>query len=174
MLQIYFILKQINIMTLSSLGLEECVRNYDRENTRKDSLESKASYILVAISIFTGIWGTLITYITKDSNISTNFFIIICTVLTIIFIAVCGLYAIRVLRIQDYKYPIEDSNPNNLKQYLSKPENDLRKELFSSYLVCFSENNIKNNKKAEYLQKSEIYLYCFVILSIISIFLVIM
>ena len=145
-------------MRLSSLGLEECIRNYDRENSRKNSLESKASYILVAISIFTGIWGSLITYISSNPNISTNITIFsIFAILTMIFIGLSGFYAIRVLRVRDYKYPIEDSNPNVLKPYLSTPEENLRKDLFSSYLACFSENNIKNNKKAEHLQKSEKY-----------------
>lgn len=158
-------------MVISSLSLEECVRNYDRENSRKDSLESKASYILAAISIFTGIWGTLITYIASKPKINITIFSIFAA-LTVIFIGVCGFYAIRVLKIRDYKYPIEDSNPKILKPYLSKPEDNLRKKLFSSYLVCFSENNIKNNNKAEYLQKSEKYLYYSIISSIISIFII--
>ena len=78
----------------------------------------------------------------------------------------------KFLKIRDYQYPFDTNNPNILKKQLSKSENTVIKELFDSYLVCFSDNNIKNDKKAKNLQKTGNYLLYSIITSVISIFVI--
>lgn len=160
-------------MEISKLSLEESIRNYDREVSRKESLESKASYFLGIISIFAGIWGNLIIFILDKYPISIFMVVFsVLSILTVIFILKGGFYALQVLKIRDYQYPFDTNNPNILKKQLSKSENSVIKELFDSYLVCFSDNNIKNNKKAKNLQKTGNYLLYSIITSVISIFVI--
>jgi len=154
----------------NDLGLDECIRIYERENIRKQSLESKASYLLGIVAIFTGIWGNIIKDIINIS--STNFIslIIIClNVLTIILIGSCAIYCLKVLKIRKYAFPIKNSDPNKLGSYLSKSENELKTDLFDSYIASFSTNNQKNNQKAKYLYDASKLLLCSIISSIILI-----
>lgn len=160
-------------MAISKLSLEESIRNYDRENSRKESFESKSSYFLGIMSLFAGIWGNLITIIASNHPISLLMSIFIgLSILTIFFILRGAFYAIQVLKIQDYSYPIGEIDPNKLKKDLTLSEEKLTEELFYSYLSCFTNNNVKNNQKAENLKETEYYLLFALITSGISIFLI--
>lgn len=157
-------------MIQNDFSLEESIRNYERENNRKQSLESKASYLLGIISIFTGIWGIFV----KDIiNISITTFpsniIIYLSLLTIILIVFCAVYCLNVLKIRKHAFPIEGNDPNILRSQLSKPENELKKELFDSYIASFSVNNLKNNEKARYLFEAYKLLLYGIISSIVTI-----
>lgn len=157
------------IMVITPLSLEECIRNYDRENSRKESLESKASYFLVIVSILTAIWLGVISYvITKEILSSLSMLFLFFSLITLIFIGLSCFFAFEVLKVRKYNYPLDSSNPNVFISDLSVPENELLEDLFERYSVCFSINILKNNEKAKFLKKSQNYLFYTVILSIIT------
>lgn len=153
-------------MSISQLGLEEIIRNYEREDKRKTSLESKASYFLVIISLIAGLWGNTIVYMILNYDFSSLIAIFFITsILSIIFLFISAYFSIDVISIRNYGYPILSSNPDDLRVKLSEPLKILTEELFNSYLVSFTENKIRNNKKAKNLRKS----YEFLIINIIFI-----
>lgn len=157
-------------MAVSNLGLEECIRNYERENKRKESIESKASYILGITSIFISIWGIFIKYI-LESEIEVKPFLIALTGLTVYLIAFCGIYSFLVLRIRKYDFPFANFNPNELNIQLSAAEEKLKEELFDSYISSFSTNHLKNDEKEKYLKETSKLLIYSIITSMITLFI---
>jgi hypothetical protein len=158
----------------NDLGLDECIRIYERENIRKQSLESKASYSLGVVAIFVGIWGNIIKDIINIHSISFLSLIIIClNILIVILIGSCAFYCLNVLKIRKYAFPIEDNKPNNLMKQLSKSENELKNELFDSYISSYFINNLKNNKKAQYLYESSKLLLYSIIFSVITLIILV-
>jgi len=157
-------------MTATDFGLDECIRNYDRENDRKKSLESKASYFLGIISILIALWANLFNYTIINHSISILLIILVSLIVLISFLIVsCGIYCIKIIRIQNYHFPISGNDPNQIKSLLTKPTTKLRGQLFESYVMAFSINNLVNNKKANFLNEASKLLFYSIIITIISI-----
>lgn len=134
-----------------ALGFEEMLRIYDRELKRKNSLESKASYILGIISMQTTIILSIFpNLIIKSQSLNKNqlvyqlsilFLIIFLIVISIIFI-----YCLKVLKITNTAYPTGvPENINDLKSYLKKE--NLIKDLYTNYFgaISFNHQNIEKN-----------------------------
>lgn len=148
------------------LGLNEIRLQFDRENSRKQNLESKASYILGIISLMTTILITITMKMVFNSNFIFRKFIIIFTIITLI---ISSYFCIKVLKNHEIFYPYRSLKPNEFKDYFDKNKNDLKENLYDSYLSATYVNNIKNNEKADNIN----YSFCFLILGTISLMILI-
>lgn len=163
----------------NEIGFEEAIRHYDRENDRKQALESKASYILGIVSLIMTILFTLLIDIILTKNISYNLqcfnlIVILIIILLILILGLVNFLCIRVLKIKDIFYPINTTEPNELRTFLAAEDNILKEELFTNYLSNIFINNAKNNAKAEDLSKAFILIeICAGILIFLALILVV-
>lgn len=144
------------------LGLTEIRLQFDREENRKQALESKASYILGFISLMITVILTIIVDIVLKSysliNAPFNYIIIILTLLFLIFLGISAGFCINILTIKKIYYPYDSLKPNKFKDRFSKDEENLDINLYDSYLTATYSNNIRNNKKADFITYSIYFL----------------
>lgn len=165
---------RLNMKDNKELGLNEIKLQFEREDGRKQSLESKASYILGIISLMATIILTIVVDVVFKSHFLFNFIYhiiiiaLICLILFFIFFS--AFFCIKILRIQNIYYPYNSLKPNEFKCYFSKNDIDLKEHLFDSYLSSTFLNNLRNNKKAEYINKS----FCFLIFGIVFLIVLIL
>lgn len=164
---------------VSDLGLQECIRNYDRENDRRKSLESKASYILAITSLFVSVWSIFVNHV-LESTISIKLLIIGLNIILFILIVLCALYSFNVLKLSKYRIPLVDPDSevpdsevidlDEIHRKLSLNSTELRENLYYSYLSSYSLNYDKNELNVNRL-KIAYRLLLYIILMAITILL---
>lgn len=148
---------------MKKIALEELKNQFDRELMRKDSVESKASYIVGVIAIFLPLLFNFSLELIKRENFSLKIIFLLYLILDLIVIARILYLSIKTLNITKVKYPIPSSNLNELNQFYFKND-DLMDDLKDYYLHCIEDINSKNNKKGTNLSE------CFILIGV-SIFL---
>lgn len=158
-----------------SLSLDECIKSYDREISRKSALESKASALLSAnaivisllIGLFTLIFSEFISFDYNQITIVINFI-----ALYLIFVSIH--YSLKALEIKSqYILPFEVKNPNFLEKKLKIDQSLLQEELFERYINCIPMIHLLNNDKSSYLIKSTKFLIIGLILAFVSLILIV-
>lgn len=152
---------------MNKIALEELRNQFERELKRKDSLESKASYIVGVIAIFLPLLFNFSLEIIKRENFSLKIIFIIFLILNLILIARILYLSIKTLNITKVKYPIPSSNPNELNEFYFKNE-DLFDDLKDNYLFCIEDINSKNNEKGAILSECFILIGVSTFLTVIS------
>lgn len=152
------------------LGFEELKNQFDRELARKDSLESKASYIVGFTSIILPLLFSILLELLNDKSlifveVKSYILGILITNITLIFITL--IITIYILDITNVNYPLPSSNPNELNNFYFNNA-DLGSDLKDYYFGCISNLNIQNNKKANFLS------LCFKLILVSSILIFIM
>ena len=102
------------------LGFEELKNQFDRELVRKDSLESKASYIVGFTSIILPLLFSILLELLNDKSlifveVKSYILGILITNITLIFITL--IITIYILDITNVNYPLPSSNPNELNNF---------------------------------------------------------
>ena len=149
------------------LALEELRNQFERELMRKDSLESKASYIVGVIAVFLPLLFNFSLEILKRDDFSLKIIFCLYLILNLIVIARILYLSIMTLYITKVKYPIPSSNPNELNQFYFKNE-DLMDDLKDNYLFCIEDINSKNNEKGAILSECFIMIGVSTFLTVIS------
>jgi hypothetical protein len=158
-------------MCSEDLGMEECVRIYERENNRKTSLESKASYLLSIEALIVSIYGGFIALsisgqiavpkLIFDIFALFNFFVII-------LVAASLNNLITVLGIKRHITPIKVDDANLIEKTLTKSKIELKTDLFDRYIISIIDISAKNDDKAEFLKKASNLLIVAIFISIVS------
>ena len=152
---------------MKKLALEELRNQFERELMRKDSLESKASYIVGVIAIILPLLFNFSLEIIKRDDFSLKIIFGLYLILNLIVIARILYLSIKTLYITKVKYPIPSSNPNELNQFYFKNE-DLMDDLKDNYLHCIEDINSKNNIKGANLSECFILIGFSTFLTVIS------
>lgn len=102
-------LKSTNLESdkVHSLSLEECIRMYDREDSRKNSLESKASTLLSASALLISVLSFFITFSTILINFKTYSWLYgTLDMLVIFFVGACMVFLLKSIKIKNYHVPL--------------------------------------------------------------------
>ena len=138
---------------MCNLGLEELRNQFNMELSRKDSLESKASYIVGFTSIILPLLLTILLELLKGESflaVEIKYLLLGILLIDIILIFITLFKTIKILEITYVSYPRNSSDPNKLNNFLFDNEN-LESDLKDSYLGAISSLNINNNKKSQSL-----------------------
>lgn len=139
-------------------GFKELIRTYDRELDRKESLESKASYILGIISMLTAIVFAFIPSYLKPENLIINPIVYLLSIILLIifFLTILNTLqlCLKVINVTQTAYPtFVPENINELRKYLNKDDITLENELYYSYLASVKINNLSNEEKVNNMNK---------------------
>ena len=151
---------------MKELAFEELRSQFERELLRKDSLESKASYIVGIIAIFLPLLLNFSLEILRQGTSPVKFWIIFILIINLILIAVILYFSIKILYVTKVRYPIPSSDPNKLNEFYFKNE-DLEDDVKDRYFDCISSINLDNNEKASKLSKCFILIVISTVLSMI-------
>lgn len=152
-------------MDKSNLKIEELRLLFERENTRKQSLENKASYFLGIVSIIVTISST---YLNSNIDFNSNLGIILLIILALSFIICIG-QCISIFKPTNYHHPIELKDFNKFENYFKIDDETFEKELVDQYLPSIFTNHAINDKIVLKLRISIYSFICFIITLIISV-----
>ncbi len=142
-------------MKTPSLALEECIRAYDREIARKNSLESKASALLSTSAIVVSLLNSFIAFIIAGIVNFSNFgILIVLNVGTTILIGISIYWSLSALKIKEHFFPFDVKDPNVLQEKLDKKEVDLIIDLIDQYSAIIPQINKFNEDKVDLIDKS--------------------
>lgn len=153
-------------MDKNNLKLEELRLIFERENTRKQNLENKASYFLVVISI---IMTIICAYFSQSSfpefDVMNGATFIISTVAFLISIGLC----ISIFLPRDYYHPFDLRNFEEFKNSFKIPDNEFEENLYDQYMTSIHINHEKNEDIVKQLKYSVYSFICFIVLLILSV-----
>ena len=154
-------------MDKNNLKLEELRLIFERENTRKQNLENKASYFLVVISI---IMTIICTYFNQPTlfpkfDILNGIPFILSILAFLISIGLC----ILIFLPRDYYHPFDLESFKDFEESFKLPDNEFEKNLYDQYLTSIHANHEKNDDIAKQLKCSVYFFICFIILLILSV-----
>lgn len=119
--------------------------SFSNEESRKDTLESKASMVLG----FSGIIVGLVTGLVSQAGSTFGF-----NVFTFAFIAsilcftVSGVYALFTVKLKNYMQPFATLTPEQIDELLGKDEADIKNEIVKNYSDSLLNNQVLNTQKA--------------------------
>ena len=162
--------KKQNIAQISELGIEELRLVYDREESRNDTFETKAaslfgfSSLLVSILVF-----TLTSLLSNLGNIILVILAIINLIgIFVIFFSLSRL--LDVLKISKYMTPFV-FDPNELDSLVKMPSDALKKYILEDYKRSIPHIYCLNDKKADLLDSSVLWLKRGIIISFLPLIL---
>lgn len=146
--------------------IEELRLLFDRENSRKQNLENKASYFLGCISIVM----TLICTFAKSINL--NNLILTCYGWGFItYFAVTIGFCISIFSPKDYYHPFNLEDYKKLEKNFNESNISFKENLRNQYLVAVYMNHSINNELVYKLKYSIFYfilfLSCFILMELI-------
>ncbi|MDO5860826.1 hypothetical protein [Methanobrevibacter sp.] len=157
-------------MSNNDLKIDELRSCFDRENTRKESLQNKASYFLGVVSIVITIICANMSLFSPLNKFFSIFGIIIISVLIISFLLSIGLCAYIFIP-KKYSHPFDFKTYDLFSASFKEKSSVFEKNLYDSYLVSTFTNHNLNNKLVDYLNKSIlsfiIFLISFVLMVVI-------
>ncbi|AEG17673.1 hypothetical protein [Methanobacterium paludis] len=156
-------------MEKNSLVLEECIRTYDREISRKTSLESKASSLLstnaLVVSILNAFTAFIVAGIVTFNNLGI---LIILNIIATIIIGISIYWSLDVLKIKKHFIPFDIKNPNLIMEKLNKKQDDLTNDLIDRYLSIIPQIHNFNDIKVISLESSRTFLIYGIFISFIG------
>lgn len=154
-------------MDKSNLKIEELRLLFERENTRKQNLENKASYFLGIVSIIVTV---SCTYLNSNNNVNfnSNLGVILLFFLILSFLVCIG-PCISIFSPTKYHHPINLEDFNKFENYFKKDDKNFKEELIEQYLPSIYTNHATNDKIVLRLKISIYSFICFIITLIISV-----
>ena len=150
---------------MDDIKLEELRLLFDRENSRKQSLENKASYFLGCISIVMTLICTFSNSITLDNLIFTCYGWGFVTY----FLVTIG-FCISIFSPKDYYHPFDLEDSEKLEKSFNEYEYSFKKKLNDQYLVSVYMNHSINDELVIKLKNAIIYfilfLFCFFLMEV--------
>lgn len=154
-------------MDKSNIKIEELRLLFERENTRKQNIENKASYFLGIISIIVTIYCAYLS-LNQHMNFNSNIGMTILILLTLTFTS-CILLCISIFLPKDYHHPFKLDDFDEFEEYFKTNDENFEKELIDQYLPTIFTNHATNDKIASRLKTSIYSFICFIITLIISV-----
>ena len=155
-------------MDKSKIKLEELRLIFERENTRKQNLENKASYFLVVISIIMTIICTYLNPSGIFAKLNFNLGGIIFIISILSFLISIGL-CILIFLPKKYYHPFYLNNFEDFEQSFEISDEEFKKNLYDQYLTSINTNHINNEDIVKQLKYSVYSFICFIILLILSV-----
>lgn len=149
-------------MKENSIKIEELRLLFERENSRKQSLENKASYFLCCISIII----TLICTFSKSIT-SNNLFIAPIKFGWVVYFLVSLGFCISIIMPRNYYHPFILEDYNKLEASFNVNEDDFEKQLFKQYLISINKNYEINENVVRDFRLSIFYFIIFLIIFLI-------
>lgn len=143
------IASQMNIKSLSAM-LEFYKDSFNLEESRKDTLESKASMVLG----FSGIIAGLITGLFTQSigtGATDNWLFLICFFSSILSFTIGGIFALLTVKLKNYMQPFASLTPEQIDDLLKHEETIIKNEIVKNYSDALLNNQVLNNQKASNL-----------------------
>ena len=147
-------------MSGKDLKLEELRLLFDRENSRKQNLENKASYFLGCISIVVTIVATFLNNINVNNLMGLALF---CS----FFISIG--FCISVIIPKKYYHPFELDDFDKLKDDFNRVDDEFEKMLFNQYLIAIYMNYDEINDIARKIKYSVFYFIWFLVIFIVMV-----
>lgn len=150
------------------LKIEELRVIFERETSRKQNLENKASYFLVVISIMMTI---ICTYLNQpglffEFNYSSKGIIFIISILS--FVVSIGL-CILIFLPRNYYHPFDLTNFESFENSFKISNDKFEEKLYDQYLVSIHTNHENNDDIVKRLRFSVYSFICFIIMLILSV-----
>ena len=139
--------------------LEELRLLFDRENTRKQNLENKASYFLGCISIVI----TIVCTFSNSITFSNVFYSYLGWGLLMFFLFSIG-FCISIFLPKDYYHPFILDDYQELENSFKVEESTFKKNLYNQYLIASYMNHNINDEIANKLKYSFIFFIWFLII----------
>lgn len=153
-----------------NLKIEELRACFDRETSRKESLQNKASYFLGIISIIVTIISTYFSIFkpTFDLNSYLTLGIILSLIITFI---ISILSCLQIIIPKNYAHPFEFKSYNNFKNSFKIENIEFENRLYEQYLTSTYTNHKLNDELISKLIIARISFVCFIILFILMVIL---
>lgn len=149
-------------MNEDDVKIEELRLLFDRENSRKQGLESKASYFLGCISIII----TIICTFSHSISINNLFYMYIGWGLIISFILSVG-FCISIFLPKKYYHPFRLNDFNELESSFNENKLNFKKNLYNQYLTAVFMNHNLNDNIVKKLRYSVFYFVWFLMIFIV-------
>lgn len=146
----------------NDIKIEELRLLFERENSRKQSLENKASYFLGCISLIVTIICTF-----SKSIISNNLIIFPMKLGLIVFFLVSLGFCISIFLPRHYYHPFILDDYKKLETSFNIDEIDFQETLFKQYLISINMNYGINEKVVRNFRYSVFYFILFLIIFLI-------
>lgn len=158
-------------MTIEDSKITELRATFERENSRKESLENKASYFIGVISIIVTIICANGYVLGPIEKYSTPLGIIILIISIISFLLSVG-FCLYMFFPKNYAHPFILNDFDKLWDNFEVKEDEFKENLFDKYIVSIKTNHALNDKLVFYLNTAKIsFIIFFVTLIIIVVIL---
>lgn len=161
-------------MKISQLTLDEVIRAYELEMSRKNSLESKASALLntsaIVISIVNGIIAIIVVRIITFNN---SEILVSLNIIAIVLIMYSLFYSLKILKVKKLLTPFEVTNPSLFKKELDMGVDTLQENLIDRYVSIIPDVYNQNEVDIDYLNRSRNYLILGIGVSILGLIITI-
>ncbi|MHA1649842.1 MAG: hypothetical protein ACTSYB_06595 [Candidatus Helarchaeota archaeon] len=131
--------------------LDSYKETFNLEESRKDTLENKASMVLGFSGIITGLITGLFSSQLASSSLVNNVFFLVCFFCAIISFTVSGIFALLTVKLKNYMRPFATLTPEQIDDLLQKNEIIIKDEIIKNYSDALLNNQVLNNHKASKL-----------------------
>lgn len=153
-----------------NLKIDELRACFDRETSRKESLQSKASYFLGIISIIITIISTYFSICKPVFDLNSYLNIGILISLTISFI-ISIVSCLQIIIPKNYAHPFEFKSYNGFKDSFKIENKKFKDGLYEQYLTSTYTNHKLNDELISKLFIGRISFVCFIIMFIVMVIL---
>ncbi|NVM55498.1 MAG: hypothetical protein HWN66_17455 [Candidatus Helarchaeota archaeon] len=122
--------------------------SFSIEESRKDTLESKASMVLGFSGIIVGLVTGLVSQENSPIGLNVYTFAFIGSILCF---TLSGLFALLTVKLKNFMQPFATLTPEQIDELLSKEETDIKNEIVKNYSDSLLNNQVLNNQKASKL-----------------------
>lgn len=151
--------------------IEELRLLFERENSRKENLENKASYFLGIISIITTIICAFSNQINLIPQIN-NYLGILILIILIISFSMSIILFISIFLPRDYYHPFDIKDIEKLEKSFKVENNQFNEDLFDQYLVSIYTNCEINEELVIHLKYAIYFFICFIFMIILSVVII--
>lgn len=149
-------------MSRNDSKIDELRACFDRENSRKESLENKASYFLGVVSIvITVICANQSIFVPLDKFFSIGGIVIISVFITSFLLSVGSCAYIFIPK--NYSYPFDFKDFDKVSDNFNVESSIFEKKLYYDYMVSISINHNINDDLVGYLNKSIVSFVIFLV-----------
>ncbi|MFX1293334.1 MAG: hypothetical protein ACFFD2_00550 [Promethearchaeota archaeon] len=141
---------KMKIGSLSAL-LEFYKDSFSLEESRKDTLENKASMVLGFSGIIAGLITGLFTQSLGSGGIVDNWLFFICAIGSVLCFTIGGLFALLTVRLKAFMQPFSSLTPEQIDLLLEEEESIIKNEIVKNYSDAILNNQVLNNQKASKL-----------------------
>ena len=154
-------------MTVNDSKITELRATFDRENSRKESLENKASYFIGVISIIVTIICANSSFLHPIEKFYSPLGIILMIILTISFLVSMG-SCLYMFFPKNYAYPFILDDFDEFEESFEIENKEFKEDLVDAYITSIKTNHDLNNGLVNILNRAKFSFIIFFVTLIIS------